>query len=146
MFNLDDCFALITSRSGKVFAKVLDEELLTHGIPRTEWIAMYYIYNSENITQKGLADKMSVREPTIARMLQKMENNDFLLRIGSEEDKRIKYLSLTKKGESLFLNLLPIVEEFKKNTILGIDEKDLEIFSKVLNKMIENSLSLKIDL
>ncbi len=143
MFNLDDCFALITSRSGKVFAKILDEQLVSHGVPRTEWIAMYYIYNTENITQKGLADKMTVREPTIARMLQKMESNNFLIRVGSKEDKRIKYLNLTKKGESLFLNLLPIVEEFKNNTIKGIDDKDLEIFSVVLNKMIENSLSLK---
>jgi len=142
MFNLDDCFALITSRSAKVFAKVLDEQLSSHGIPRTEWISMYYIYNSENITQKALADKLTFREPTVARMLQKMEIQDLIYRHGSKEDKRVKYLKLSEKGEREFLKLLPIVEKFKNNTVAGIDEKELVVFSKVLNKMIKNSLDL----
>jgi DNA-binding MarR family transcriptional regulator len=140
MFNLDDCFALITSRSGKVFAKKLDEQLTSHGIPRTQWVAMYYIHNSDEITQKGLADKLAIREPTVARLLQKMEFGGFLCRSGCNQDKRIKYLKLTNKGTREFLELMPIVEKFKNDTIAGICEKDLHIYIKVLNKMIENTL------
>ncbi|MBK5201474.1 MAG: MarR family transcriptional regulator [Spirochaetaceae bacterium] len=140
MFNLDDCFALITSRSGKVFAKTLDEQLNSHGMPRSQWIAMYYIHNSEDITQKGLADKMANKEPTVARMLQKMESDGFLYRSGCNDDKRIKYLKLTEKGTNEFLKLMPIVETFKNNTIDGICEKDLQLFKSILNKMIENTL------
>ncbi|MGD1818771.1 MAG: MarR family winged helix-turn-helix transcriptional regulator, partial [Pleomorphochaeta sp.] len=117
MFNLDDCFALITSRSGKVFAKTLDEQLSSHGIPRAQWIAMYYIHISDDITQKGLADKMAIREPTVARMLQKMEFDGLLYRSGNDNDKRIKCLKLTDKGTKEFLKLLPIVENFKNHTI-----------------------------
>ncbi|MGD1817285.1 MAG: MarR family winged helix-turn-helix transcriptional regulator [Pleomorphochaeta sp.] len=141
MFNLDDCFALITSRSGKVFAKTLDEQLSSHGIPRTQWIAMYYIHISDDITQKGLADKMAIREPTVARMLQKMEFDGFLYRSGNDNDKRIKCLKLTDKGTKEFLKLLPIVENFKNHTISGISEEDLQTFNNVLNKMIENTLN-----
>ncbi len=143
MFNLDDCFALITSRSGKVFAKTLDGQLSSKGMPRTQWIAMYYIHNSEYLTQKGLADKMSIREPTVARMLQKMESEGFLVREGSSKDKRIKYLELTDKGTKEFLELMPIVERFKDNTVKGISEKDLELFKTLLDKMIENTLNME---
>lgn len=142
MFNLDDCFALITSRSGKIFAKKLDEKLSSKGISRTQWIAMYYIHTSENITQKGLADKMAIKEPTVARMLQKMEFEGSLLRDGCNEDKRIKYLKLSDKGTKDFLKLMPIVEQFKNNTISNINETDLQTFTKVLNQMIENTLNL----
>jgi DNA-binding MarR family transcriptional regulator len=141
MFDLDDCFALITSRSGKVFAKKLDEQLSSHGLPRTQWIAMYYIYVSEDITQKGLADKMEIKEPTVARMLQKMESDGILYRGGSSKDKRIKYLKLTDKGTEEFFKLLPIVEKFKDNTILDISDEDLDTFKKVLKKMIDNTLN-----
>jgi len=142
MFNLDDCFALITSRGGKIFAKKLDEKLSSKGIPRTQWIAMYYIHTSANITQKGLADKMAIKEPTVARMLQKMESDGYLLRDGSNKDKRVKYLKLSDKGTKEFLKLMPIVEQFKDNTISNIKEEDLHTFTKVLNQMIENTLKL----
>ena len=141
MFNLDDCFALITSRSGKIFAKKLDEQLSSHGTPRTQWIAMYYIYTSDKITQKGLADKMQIKEPTVARMLQKMELDGLLSRDSNAKDKRIKSLKLTDKGSKEFFRLLPIVENFKDNTISDISDQDLDTFKKVLNKMIENTIN-----
>lgn len=141
MFNLDDCFALITSRSGKIFAKTLDEILSSHGVLRTQWIAMYYIHISDKITQKELADKMVIREPTVARLLQKMEIDGFLYRRGCDNDKRIKCLKLTDLGTEEFLKLLPIVENFKNHTIAGISEEDLQTFTNVLNKMVENTLT-----
>lgn len=141
MFNLDDCFALITSRSGKIFAKKLDEQLSSNGMPRPQWIAMYYIYTSEDITQKGLADKMQIKEPSVARMIQKMESDGLLYRGSSIKDKRIKSLKLTEKGKNEFFRLLPIVEKFKNNTISNISNEDLETFKRVLEKMIENTIN-----
>lgn len=142
MFDLDDCFALITSKSGKIFAKTLDERLTLNGITRTQWIAMYYIYNSECITQKALADKMAIREPTVVRLIQKMELDGFLQRTDCYKDKRKKYLKLTEKGVEIYFRLMPVVEKFKEDTVSGIDEQDLATLKNVLNKMTENALKL----
>jgi len=142
MFNLDDCFALITSRGGKVFAKKLDEQLTSRGMPRAQWIAMYYIHDGDEITQKGLADKMAIKEPTVARMLQKMELDGFVYRSSSSKDKRIKCLKLTDKGTKIFFKLMPIVEQFKNNTISDIPDDELKTFKKVLHKMIDNTFKM----
>lgn len=142
MFNLDDCFALITSRSAKVFANTLDKQLSSLGMQRPNWVAMYYIYNNKNITQKGLADKMAIKEPSVARMIQTMEIEGLLYRKGNEKDKRIKYLELTQLGTKEFLRLLPVVETFKDNTIKGINEEDLALFKNIIDRMIENTLNI----
>ena len=140
MFNLDDCFALITSRSGKVFATRLEGRLASSGITRAQWIAMYYIYNSECITQRCLADKMTIKEPTVVRMIQKMEYDGFICRSGCHNDKRKKYLKLTEKGSKIYLELLPVVEKFKDDTIADISDEDLKVFKSVIEKMVENTL------
>ncbi|MBK5242245.1 MAG: MarR family transcriptional regulator [Clostridium sp.] len=138
----DDCVALITSRSAKIFAEALEKVLKPYNVTRTQWIAMYYIYNSDCITQRQLADKMSIKEPTVVRLLQKMEYDSFLCRTGCTKDKRVKYLKLTQNGVKACVDLMPIVEKFKNDAVVGIDEDILQIFKKVLNKMTENTLNI----
>jgi len=140
MFNFDDCFALITSRSAKIFAAALEKELKPYNVTRAQWIAMFYIYNSNNyITQRQLANKVSSKEPTVVRLIQKMELDGLLFRTGSEEDKRIKYISLTEKGIKTCMELEPVVAKFKNDVVADISEKDLQTLTDVLDKMIRNT-------
>ncbi len=101
---------------------------------------MYYIYNNERITQKELADKMSIKEPSVVRLIQKMESEGFLYRLESVKDKRIKQLELSPKGEKGYHELLPIAENFKNYVVEGIPEEDLEIFKQVLETMTKNAV------
>jgi DNA-binding MarR family transcriptional regulator len=140
MFNFDDCFALITSRSAKIFAAALERELKPYNVTRAQWIAMYYINNNENITQSQLANKISSKEPTVVRLIQKMESDGFLYRIGCGEDKRVKYLKLTEKGLRTCIDLDPVVEKFKNDIVAGIDEDNLQLLIDVLDKMVKNTL------
>ena len=83
MFNLDDCIACITSRSAKKLADCFEKRLNYYNITRTQWIALYYISVNKMITQKQLADKMSLKEPTVVRLLDKMETLGWVIRINS---------------------------------------------------------------
>lgn len=90
LFHLDDCLAFITNKSSKLFAEALDNEFRPYHITRSQWIAMYYIFNNSPITQRELADKMGIKEPSVVRLLQKLESEDLLCRNGTDKDKRIK--------------------------------------------------------
>src|SRR5699024_1889807 len=109
-------------------------------ITRSQWIAMYYIFNNEYISQRELADKMGSKEPSVVRLLQKLELEGLLCRHGISEDKRIKQLKLSSKGEEVYHKLLPIAEDFKDRTIAGISEQDLQTFRSVLEDMMNNTL------
>lgn len=143
MFNLDDCMAFITSQSAKIFSEALERRFRPYNITRSQWIVIYYIYTSASasITQRALADKMSIKEPTVARLIQKMEQEGFLTRSGAENDKRVKQLLLTEKGTRLCLELLPVAEKFKNDTIAGIREEDLQTLKNTLDIMVENALN-----
>ncbi|MFU0833237.1 MAG: MarR family transcriptional regulator [Oscillospiraceae bacterium] len=140
MFYLDDCFALITSKSAKVFKESLERRFRRYNVTRAQWMAMYYIHISEVITQRELADKLCIKEPTLARLLQKLEFEGYLCRSNCSTDKRVNHLRLTEKGTKICKDLIPVAEKFKNDTIAGIDEEDLQIFKKVLHKMTVNAL------
>ena len=138
VFNLDDCIAFITCQSGRVFSDALEKRLIPHNITRSQWIAMYYIYGNKNMTQRELADKMGVKQPTVVRLLQTLEAKGYLDRLGTEQDKRVKQLGLTEEGTKVYLNIIPVVEGFKTNTISGISKEDLETIIRVLDQMMNN--------
>lgn len=138
MFNLDDCIACITSRSAKKLADCFEKRLNYYNITRTQWIALYYISINKMITQKQLADKMSLKEPTVVRLLDKMETIGWVIRVNSENDKRIKLLSLTDKGKKIEADMLYVAEKFRNDVISNITSEELENYKIVLNKMLSN--------
>ncbi|MGG4220649.1 MarR family transcriptional regulator [Paenibacillus jamilae] len=139
LFNLDDCLAFITNQSAKLFAEALENEFRPYHVTRSQWIAMYYIYTNESITQRQLADKMAIKEPSVVRLLQKLELDGLLCRSGTNNDKRIKQLELSAKGVQVCRELIPIAENFKSNTVRGIPEEDLQTFKRVLEIMTRNT-------
>lgn len=139
MFKIDNCLAFITNQSGKIFSEALEKDLRPYGITRSQWITLYFIYETPRITQKELANKMAIKEPSIVRLIQRLESEGLLDRIQDENDKRNKQLQLTTKGTNKCLTLLPVTEKFKNDTIKGISEEDLETCMRVLNTMVKNT-------
>ena len=139
MFRLEDCIAYITSRGAKVLAERLEERFEGSGISRVQWIAMYYVNGCPSITQKQLADKMNLKEPTVVRLLDRMEADRMLRRVCSRADRRVRYLEMTEQGMELYQGLLGRVEQCKEDAIKGIDEEKLEVFKEVLNQMLNNT-------
>ena len=120
MFDLNDCMAFVTSRSGKIFAAAMEKQLNQYHMTRTQWIAMYYILSKGPLTQKQLAEQMVLKEPSIVPVLQKLE--------------------ISESGRDLCLSLLPVVEQFKADTTAGIGEETLQLVKEALEKMTENAM------
>lgn len=138
MFDLDDCIAFITCRSARKLADCLEKRLAPYNITRSQWIALYYIKNNNMISQKQLSDKMSLKEPSVVRLLDKMETLGWVNRINSESDRRTKLLILTNDGQKLENEMLEVAEKFKSDVLHGITQQELDIFKSALSKMLNN--------
>ena len=138
MFNLDDCIAFVTCKGAKDLADSLEKRLNHYNITRSQWIALYYIKNNNMITQRQLADKMSLKEPSVVRLLDKMELYGWVNRISSNDDKRMKFLVLTDSGKEIETAMLDVAEKFKSDVLNGISLEDLDVFKATLNKMLIN--------
>ncbi|MBS4537638.1 MarR family transcriptional regulator [Clostridium sp. D2Q-11] len=112
--------------------------LSKEGVTRVQWIALYYLGNDEEFSQRDLADVMNIKESTIARLIDRMEREELVIRKRNEKDRRIMNLVLTEKGKAKRKELLPKGEEFNDIVSKGIPEKDMKIFMSVLDKMVSN--------
>ena len=139
MYPLDDCLAFIMSNSAREFGSALERRMRNCEVNRNQWMAMHYIYSSGSLSQVDLAAQMRVTEPSIARMVQILEQRGYLERGDVVGDKRRKTVSLTEEGKRVYLEMLPIAEKFKDDCVAGVDEKTLEEIKVALAKMVENA-------
>lgn len=138
VFDLDTCVAFITNNAAKKLAECFNERLSKLGITRVQWIALYFMGKYENISQSELGEKMDIKASSVARLIDRMERDGYVIRKRDPKDRRMTNLILTEDGKRLQLKLLPEGEKMRKLVSRDLTEEEIETFKKVLKKMTEN--------
>lgn len=139
MFDLDDCVAFITSKSAKIMMDAFNKRLVPLGVTRVQWIALYYLGMRDGMNQKELGEKIDIKEATVARLIDRMERDDLVMRQKDMKDRRITNIILTKNGKRLRQELLPEGVEMSQIFAEGLSDEEIRIFNKVMDKMVENA-------
>lgn len=138
MFDIESCVCFINSKTSKKMANMFNERLVPLGVTRVQWIAMYYLLKHGDLSQKELGEKMDIKESTVARLLDRMEEEGLIIRIQVKEDRRVKYIKLTPKGRERIEELLPEGQKMSELFSMGITEEEIQVFKRVLDKFMEN--------
>ena len=122
-----------------IIDKRVEELSKSHPTPTQMQIVGYILDNiDKNIYQRDLENALNLRRATISGVLQSMEKRDFIKRVVDENDTRTKKIILNKKAKDIFEKNKLHLDELEKIAIKDILNEDLEVFLKVINKMVEN--------
>lgn len=135
MFDLDTCLGFITNNIAKEISECFNDRLLLVGITRVQWIALYYLGEGEIISQCELAEKMGIKASSVARLIDRMEREEYVVRKRSEKDKRRVDVHLTNKGNKFREELLPEGKKMSELVSKGINDEEIQIFKNVLHKI-----------
>lgn len=112
--------------------------------PMTKMHAMILGYlnkfKDEEIVQKDIEEKFSMRRSTTSKMLKNMEEKGLIERISIERDARVKKLQLSKKGKSLVEEVSKEFQRIENLLSEGLTEEEIEQFFATLDKMQQNML------
>ncbi|MBZ9634947.1 MarR family winged helix-turn-helix transcriptional regulator [Clostridium sp. FP1] len=138
MFDIESCVCFINNKTSKKMADMFNERLIPFGVTRVQWMAMYYLLKYGDMNQKDLGERMDIKESTVARLLDRMETEDLIVRTQAKEDRRIKYIKLTQKGREKIEELLEEGKKMSEFFSKGITEEETEVFKRVLQKFMKN--------
>jgi DNA-binding MarR family transcriptional regulator len=138
MFDIESCVCFINSKTSSKMANMFNERLIPLGVTRVQWIAMYYLLKYGDMSQKELGERMGTKESTVARLLDRMEDEGLIQRTKDKGDRRVKYIKLTQKGTERIEELLPEGQKMSEFFSIGITEEEVEVFKRVLEKFMKN--------
>ena len=96
----------------------------------------------DDVIQKDMAEFMGKDKSTILRLIDSLEDKDFVRRVTDKNDRRKNYIMVTKAGEKAIAEFKSMGKSIMEDLKVGINENDILIFQKVLNQIRNNAENL----
>ena len=103
-----------------------------------QWVMMDALHVRNDQSQKELANASFKDAPTISRSIDVLEKKAWVVRNPSPEDRRIYIIHQTSEGQALTKRVLKKVENIRTQGWEGLNSKDYEDFTRIINKVFEN--------
>ena len=118
--------------------KYLNDELLKYGLSLIQALCILMIHESEQLNQKDLVEGLYLTKGAITKAVKKLEEEGWIAREKSYEDKRHYILKLTKKGKDFIPIMYEINEEWEsKMGLKDLDPKFMDVFNDLTLKSID---------
>ena len=98
------------------------------------------LHEDPGLTQSQLAELLGVQQPTVAKVLQRMEKSGLLYRQLNPEDARTSLLSLTAQGQELIPAILAFWDAYENKTLDGLGADEISTLKHCLEVINQNFL------
>lgn len=131
-FQINDTAKLVTNR--------LNLNFKNNGYPVTheQWSIMIRLWEEEGLTQNKLATLTKRDQPSVSRLVNNLEKSGLVKRMPHPIDKRTNLIFLTSKGKKIQVGLIEQAQKTIEDISEGIEQEDMDIFLRVLNKVKDN--------
>lgn len=100
------------------------------------------ICRNPGLSQERIAKHMCINKSSVTRHLAYLEKNGYVERHPSEKDKREMLVYPTEKMINTHPEVRAITREWNALLAEGVTEEELEIFHKILDKMLDKSIEI----
>ncbi|MGL4741989.1 MAG: MarR family winged helix-turn-helix transcriptional regulator [Sarcina sp.] len=131
-------------KAKKLYKSYVEKELKEFRLSQIEIEIIAYLNRySKNNTAKEIVEYLSLSKGMISRTLDSLIAKEIIELQKDKVDKRVLRLKLTDKSEELVRKLEVSNKKFFEGLISNIGEEKLDIFTEVLEDMIENLKDLE---
>ena len=123
--------------TARVWRHKLDQRLRPLGLSQAKWRTIAHLANGE-LTQCDLAD-LSIEEPTLARLLTRLESGGWIKRESAQHDRRCKTVYLQRKSSRLLQQIEETARDLRHEILATISPDDLQTCLRVLAEIRQNA-------
>ena len=130
--NNDTILKLV--RVSEALVKAADRFFGKYGVTAAQYDVLIILkYSEKKLTQSDLGGHRVVSRSNITGIIDRLERLGLVKREGSPEDRRVKYISITKKGQDLIKRVEDKYFGNLKQVVWFLDERDKNGLVEILN-------------
>ncbi len=115
-----------------------DRQSKNLGLTRAQWSVLAHLYRGDGMQQAALAQTLDVAPITLARQLDRLEADGWLIRRADPNDRRAKTIHLTEKAAPMKTKLKQLGAKVRQQALDGISEEEAAQFLSTLNRIRQN--------
>lgn len=129
---------LKVTRTSRRVSRAFDAALAEVGGSLPLWLVVLELKSGGHAAQRELAEAIGIEGATLTHHLNRMEEEQFIVRRRDPENRRVQLVSLTETGEQLFQRLLARVIAFDRQLRAGLSEEALAHLRAALDVLERN--------
>jgi len=121
---------------------VIGQRLQHLDISASKWRVLGTLQSRNMLMMSELAEMTAIDRTTLTRMLNQMQGNGLVLRTPDVDDKRAIMVTLTRRGQNLFLKANQIVEQINDEITQDISDAEIPKLRELMQRLHRRTLSL----
>jgi len=113
----------------------MTKELEAHGLSLPQYFVLRELYQEEGLTQRELANRVGVLEPTIVATLDALEKRELIERVRSTTDRRKVGVMLTPAGNAVRDTLLGYAATVLDRALAGLTATEIAAMRATLKRI-----------
>ncbi len=134
----DDLLGTLVHDVAHLLRLDIDRRVAPYNLTRTKWLALGIIHRNPGLTQAELASKLELGAAAVGRLVDRLEEREFVLRSQSPDDRRAYTLTLTPDALSLFHSLDEAASDLRSEILEGLSDREVSALNRGLNKLKSN--------
>src|SRR5436190_57216 len=134
-------FGLLLFGTARAWRTTLDRRLRPLGLSQGKWRTLIHLSQAgdQHLTQKEIAERMGVEEPTLAGLLDRLQKDGWIERRESPNDRRCKLVHLQRRSQVVLDEIFNTAHGLRNELMENVSPDDLETCVRVLRHIREKA-------
>jgi MarR family transcriptional regulator, organic hydroperoxide resistance regulator len=138
LFGPDKSLGYLIRDVHRAFVRELVGALEPYNISAAQWAALRVLWEEQGLTQVQLAERMRTEKAALTAVLDSLERKGYIARSRDQHDRRKSNLYLTRAGQQLKDDLLPLSVVVHDRAINRLSQAELKSVRKLLEHILAN--------
>jgi DNA-binding MarR family transcriptional regulator len=137
MFSVNESLGYLLAMAAKKtsarFTQLMQEQGIDIG--HSGWIVLSRLWEEDGLSQQEISDRSGVAKPNISTYCDKLEGENYLVRVDDRTDRRNYRLFLTRKGRDLKSICQQLAQQSNQETVRALSDAEKETLLHLLAKL-----------
>ena len=124
--------------AAQAYQKALNDELAPHGITFRQSQVLGWLALDGELSQVDLAARMMIEPATLVGVLDRMQRNQWISRIGSSDDRRRKLIRVNPQAREIWKQVVCCARQVRGRAVAGLSERQVSALKKTLRCVLQN--------
>lgn len=132
-------------RASLAMRKAVDEELSTHGLTGAQFEVLRQLWHHDQLALRTLHERLGITGPTLTGILDGLVARGLVERKTSAEDARVRQVSLTTAGGSIYDDICSTIQRAHALLLTGFTPAEARLLTDWLQRIVANAGDLEED-
>lgn len=134
---VDDYLPALLAQASRLISGEFHLVVTAQGFTVSEWRVLASLAGSEPVNIGQLAEITTMKQPTVTRVLDRMQARGLIERLPNEADRRVTLVRITAAGTRLVSKLIPLALQHERRVLEPFGQQRAEDLKATLRKLIE---------